>query len=239
MLSFYGFEEIYSLDSNVYANYYSDLKINALMVLTFNEFKNFFLRNSLAFNYFVYKKTRPFLKNESQKFWDSIYIEFDFDGWKIRESHYFNNLYDIPEEKIYNSFYLRNNDIYLLAQEKIKKTIVTYKINTIENFNSTVYFDLILLSNIADYSNYYYSGDYLNIFKEKIVEKVFSSLSLNGVLMFAYIYDYYNINSSDKRNAINNKKIRNNIFNKINYKEILIKSAIPLLKKDVICLLRK
>ena len=66
-----------------------------------------------------------------------------------------------------------------------------------------------------------------------------NQLNSEGLLMFAYIYDYENLNNSENRNKINSIKIRKEYFSDLHYNEFLVKSAILNLNHDVICYLKK
>lgn len=237
--SMLGASSIVNFDINENAHFYAQLKISALSILSYNEFLDFFMRGDKAFSRNIYKKIQILLNRETDLFFQTLYNTYQ-KGSVLREQHFFNNLFDNKEEKIFNSYYLRSNDNYLQAQKNIKKEL-NWISTDILDFKNNSNFDIILLSNIADYSHkMFLTKTHVEEFKEKVVDKFYKFLNPNGKIMFAYIFDYNNENKSDKRNILNNNIYRAQVYNKeANYFEINIKSAMQNVSLDSTCFLEK
>lgn len=225
-------------DINVLAKYWSELKIEAIKFFSYEEFLDFFMRwkeNVLSYN--SYLKFRSLLSFNSRVFFDLLYKYYSYDGQKIRESALFNNLYDIPEVKVINNYYLRNEINYNLAKSILTNSKPAYIVNTIENLFFNKKFDLIFLSNIADYSHKMFPWDnYLVEFKIQIIDKLFWFLSPNWILVFAYMY--YSDNPW-VRNLIDVESIRREVFDYSWYWEYDIPSTVQLDKSDIISYISK
>lgn len=239
-----GFNYITCIDINYLAKYFVELKIAAILTLSYNDFVDFFKNEQKTLSYQIYKKLSSKISIESEKFWNQQYMHNNYKGVNIRNSSLFNLKHDNWENKLNNILYLNCEQDY----NNIKKLIIEN--NTQFNFITDDYknyefkenYDVILLSNIADYSHKIYkdnNSDYIKQFKTNFVEKSLRLLNKEGLLMFAYVYDYENITYSSTRNKINNKLIRKMYFNEFDYKEILIKSAMKNINNDVICYIKK
>ena len=239
MLSYYGFQSITCIDSNYLAKYYTELKIAAIKQLSFIDFTNFFKNNINSFSYNIFKKISSELSINCEKFWNLQYIKHNHNGYNIRNSEIFNLLNDSWEQKINNVPYLNQQKIYETIQNNIKKTEFIFVIDEFQNYEFNETYDLILLSNIADYSHYIFKDDYLEKFKQFFVQKGYNLLNSNGSIMFAYIYDFENKGQSYLRNKINLPIVRKKYFNSFNYQECKVPSAISLFKNDVACFIFK
>ena len=160
-----------------------------------------------------------------------------YSGSLIRNSSLFNLNYDQWEQKLLNVPYLKSKELYCEIQKSIKLTSFKFITNDFIQLPKEKY-DLILLSNIADYSHKIFNGDYLEEFKNNYVKKGMEFLTIGGIMMFAYIYDFENSGESYKRNKINLPEIRKQYFGEFNYEEIVIESAISYLKNDVACIVK-
>lgn len=238
-LSNQGFNNITCIDINYLAKLFTELKIAALKILPFDLFVSFFKNNEVSFTYKSYKKFSYLLSSDTQKFWNQQYINVNYQGNKIRTSNLFNLKHDDYCQKILNVKYLQSEQLYLNIQKNIKNCNFNFITENFIKHEFNESFDVILLSNISDYSHKMFEDDYLKSFKTFWVEKSLSLLNQDGILMFAYIYDFENIGNSSLRNKINLPLIRKMYFNEFNYKEILIKSAISDYKNDVACYTHK
>jgi hypothetical protein len=177
---------------------YVELKIAGLKKLNYKEFMSFFLRNynkQKVFSYQTYLKIRKDISLEARAYFNQLYKEFQCCGQKIRESTLFNNQYDIDSQKLENNIYLKNaNNFSRAARDLVEEKLnwLPFPLEKIcrDNLLGTHKYDLIMLSNIADYAYKIYAGDdYLERFKKEIVDKLFSKLKPQGVIIFAYVYD--------------------------------------------------
>jgi hypothetical protein len=244
---FYGAGDVVCFDVNIFEKYFSELKLAALRNLDFEQFKSFLFRskeNSRVLAFDTYKKMKQELSLPAQRFFDGNYKAFKT-GAAIRESEIFNNLFDEPQKKISNNPYLSD----IVNFEKAKRAIVDKElrwiVSDVQELASKISekFDLIFLSNISDYSHLMFKGhDYLFKYREFVVSPLLEKLSSDGTIVFAYIYDAENVFGSDKRNDINNSSLRRKIFSDISgteYGEIIFKSAIEDITKDVVAYIKK
>lgn len=237
-------KNVICFDSNVLSRLWAEFKIVAMKNLDYEEFLDFFLRESKTpLSYDLFQKFREQLSSITRIFFDKIYSEFSFDSKKIRESALFNNQYDIGENKINYNPYLLNESTYLKAKNNTHLKNITFFDLSIEelccdeNYLSNNKFDIILLSNIADYSHEMYkNSNYLNDFKNNIILPLQESLSTKWKLLLAYIYNTENI---ELRNNIDSPIIRKKVFSNDRYSEIIFPSAINKIKTDTICIQEK
>lgn len=244
VLAYLGAKEVTNIDINHRANLYTQLKIEAIKSLSFEQFKQFFLINSSSFSYEIYLTFKASLPLPCQYFWDFVYSQFDYNGQAIRQSHLFNLQYDINEDKIKHSFYLKDSHVYYEAQKAVKKTSYRYQTQSITHFVKTHpvnKYDLILLSNIADYCHKMFDTDnYIDIFRDEIVISLMTThLKKDGFMMFSYLFDALNIFHSDKRNHMNNSLLRNNCYQlkDLSYSNFYVESAIKDAHYDCVCIL--
>lgn len=236
-----GAIEVVNFDINKYAKYYSELKFIAIKKLNYIDFIQFFSKGPQSFSKAIFNRLKHDLSEEAFNFFNEQYHIFKT-GVDFRNSYIFNNLFDNPEEKIHNSFYCRDRALYASAQEKIKNKPFNWIESSIEKFDINDLFDIILLSNIADYSHkMFLSSSHAEIYRDNIVKKFLQFLKPQGAIMFAYIFDYGNNNNSHVRNKINDQTYRKKIYTLPNYdyNEIVINSAIKNLSTDCACLLTR
>lgn len=236
-----GYHKITCIDSNYLSHYFSELKFQCLTHLVYDDFILFFKNNTSSFNYHIFKKIKNYLSPECEKFWNQIYLKNDYNGYKIRNSDLFNLKYDEWYIKINNVPYLSDINLYNKIQKSLqsKSIKINFITESFEKFTTNENFDLILLSNISDYSHKFYKDDYLLKFKLNFVLPAYHLLNNNGTLMFAYVYDFENNTNSFIRNKINLPSIRKMYFNNLNFKEATFKSAIQNLNNDVVCYIIK
>jgi MoaA/NifB/PqqE/SkfB family radical SAM enzyme len=215
-----GAIKVTNIDINPIAKYWAELKYICLKNMDFNTYKNFLLRNKDALTYEVFSKIKKLLSTETLQFFEEQYSLFP----DLRESLLFNNKYDSSESKINLSIYLKSEENYKIAQESLKEFI--WMTQDIANITSE-FFDIILLSNISDYSHILYSDDHVATYRDNIVLPWFSKLKPKGFIMLGYVYDYYNILESQKRNLFNLKEKRLETYkNSGIYKEIIVETAL-------------
>lgn len=237
-----GAHDITNFDINKIAYFYSQLKLMALQYLSYSEFINFFMINPNSFNYFIYKKIRSRLSSSVQSYWDKVYFDYKENGYAIRTSDIFNNSYDTMENKIFNCPYLKNDLIYTDTQKAVRKLQFKWTEINVENLcnHFDEFFDIIILSNISDYSHYMFEKDHLIKYKQQIVLPLTTKLNKNGTIMFGYVFDAFNLLDSDKRNPFNNPHIRKKAYENIKgftYQEFWFDSSIAGAQKDCACVL--
>lgn len=220
-----GAKSIYSFDINCLTKYYIDLKEAAIKALDLDEFICFFFNendNKNLFNEKIYYKIRPFLSNNNVIFWDALFSKYR--GIQIRRSKLFYTTEESYEFLSKTLSYLEPNNYQqlkkLLQNDKKRSNISFSNINMLDISNIlTKQFDIIYLSNIADYINEFYKKPYLENFKYDIENNFSTLLKEHGELIVAYMFVY---NSKTKfLPAINKANLRNKIF-KGNYQELEI-----------------
>jgi len=192
-----GAKQVDCFDINLLSKFYFELKTESIKKFTFLKFQQFFLRtkqnNKYTFNYKDYLKLRTNLSALAKLFFDNCYNFFKKDGFKLRESAIFNNIYDEAESKINFNLYLKEKNFY-----KLKKILKNKKENFInsdivsltKHLKHSDKYDLIYLSNIADYAHQFLGKKHLTIFKEEIILLLSKHLNPNGqILMYFYSYD--------------------------------------------------
>ncbi|EKE30295.1 MAG: Heme d1 biosynthesis protein [uncultured bacterium (gcode 4)] len=236
--------QVTCFDSNNLARLWSELKITAMKHLDYHGFLKFFMRegkNPLSFN--IYCLFRSNLKNDTRNFFDRAYEYFNFEGRNMRESSLFNIRYDTIENKISYNPYLQNEEDYNLAKGRLQWAEIDYLDISIEKLcgsEGTLWdkkFDLIMLSNIADYSHKMYaSTSYLKEFKDNLTDKLQDHLSPRGKLLIAYVYDS---EKSEIRNLIDSEESRSLTFGGAWYSEIKFASAMWKDKLDLVAFQEK
>lgn len=184
-------------DINPFTKYYYELKIAAIKSLDYNEFLEFFCyedypktfnKNKKAFNLEMYKKISPYLKDDTKIFWDSLYLEVS--GIDIRNS----NLFSKDEEplrviKKANNYLDEFNYNNLKNNIKLKPNFYQSNIVKLDKKLNKQY-DIIMLSNIAQYIERIFDKNHLENLKEVIL-KLEDKLKDNGIIIVSYLYDIY------------------------------------------------
>lgn len=184
-------------DINPFTKYYYELKIAAIKALEYDEFLEFFCyddyprtfnKNKNAFNIHTYKKVVPYLNDETKMFWNSLYLEIK--GIDIRNS----NLFSKDEEPLRvitkaNPYLIEDNYNYL--KNNIKLTPNFYQSNIIKlDKKLNKKYDVIMLSNIAQYIEGIFDKNHLENLRE-IILKLEDKLKENGIIIVSYLYDIY------------------------------------------------
>lgn len=174
----FGAKNILAFDVNNLSQYILYLKIEAVKMLTYQEFIDFFIFKN--FDYQIFKKINT---NKTLTFWEELYKYFDYNT----EALYNCNLFI----KNNANFYIKNNP-YLdkVNYNILKENILNISINFINcdllKIKNENFFDLILLSNISDYLNNIFFNNSLKEFNEFI-----NTLKKdNQTIIMAYLYDF-------------------------------------------------
>lgn len=222
-------KEVHNIDVNIYAKYYAELKHAAIQFFHYDDFIKFFMITDLSFDPEMYRWIEDQISPEANYFFKQGYKKYG-SGLNLRKSDIFNQLHDTQKIKIQNSVYLRNVNYYKNTQKTMQEANFRWKsISIEEELQTQEMYDIIVLSNIADYSHYMYQDNPTQKFKENIVLPCLKKLNPKGQIMFAYIFDSKNIFNSDKRNPINDSQLRKKLYNNIEgfyYHEYLIHSSI-------------
>lgn len=233
-----GAKQVYGFDINYLALIFTELKLVALRNLQYKEFLKFFMineendieKNKNALDYGLYiNKLRKDLSKSVAESWDTIYQNFNNNGYDLRNSYIFNNKYDNNNVKSNSNLYLKSELEYNIAKERIdeKKIILinsNYKDINCHDLLNLANCDIILMSNISDYIKYIYKKK-ANYLEEYIREIIQNFKNETNKIVCAYLYD---IQNTKYRSEIDNPIFRENIFNKldITYIEKNFKSVI-------------
>lgn len=220
-----GAKKVVGFDINYLALVFSELKLIAIQELNYKEFLEFFLinenndinKNKNALMYEKYIKLRELLTDNATSVLDSLYKEFDNNGYELRNSYIFNNKYDNNSLKIESNLYLKNELEFNKAKEQIKdKEIVlvnsSYSDITLNKLPNHESYDIILMSNISDYIKDIYDTKF-NYLEEYIKELIYNFKSPNNQIVCAYLY---NIKQENYRSEIDNPVLRKKILKKLN-----------------------
>lgn len=234
-------KSVENIDLNICAKYYAQLKNTALLYLDYNTFKEFLGNSDNIFNIQIFNQIKTLLPLEVELFFTQMLTKFNNNGQKMITSQYFHNRNH--QDSLSLSLYLKNETHYLLAKESIKKHQFLWHTQDINCHTNLKQYDLILLSNIADYSHKIFDNNNHTVdFRDKIVLPLTKHLKPNGTIMFAYVFDALNILNSDKRNHFNLSEVRTKLYGNIPgfcFKEYDISSSIKTAMNDCVCTITK
>lgn len=218
-----GARKVTCFDINVSSQFFVELKLAALSSLTLNEFRTHMNKGLIH----LYPKLKHLLTDSAIYYFEhhNDKIVFTTHAYKDLEKY-------IP--------YLSSEMLYENAKSKLPTNLAWYSldiksaINTLEGA-----WDIIMLSNLADYSHLMYENDFYHVehFCNDNVKPLLAKLTSRGQLIYAYIYDCLNACNSDKRNCFNNPSIRNRVYGEITgftNKELLLDSVMGDITKDAI-----
>ena len=224
-----GASNIESFDINILTKYYISLKQAAIKTLEYDEFISFFCLDCNYFDIFnqkTYQKIRTQLSEENTIFWDSLYHKYN--GNKTRKSHLFFSDEEIFEFLKHAVLYLQPEN-YMNLKEKLiiqdafsEKNFKNINVKNIQD-NYEKQFDIILISNIADYIHEIYPTTPIENFKKWLEHDVQKILGENGIICVAYIFWHYFEKRKDIP-LINQKHIRDQYFKDL-YEEWLIDNS--------------
>ncbi len=232
-----GANYITCFDINLLSKYYFNLKRICINFLSYEEFIEYFMLgtsevNNNVFNYNLYLKISRYIDEDTKLFWDSIYSEYNNDGFYIRHSNLFNNKYDNTDLKVNSNTYLTKEKFDLLKRNILLVQVEFINSNITDLMNKlNKKYDIIMLSNLSDYINGMYKDNYLINFYKYIIKPLKQFLTNKGLLIYAYIYDF-DIKKEKYRSDIDNYSKVLRVINKT--KLYKFKSVIDSDKKDAI-----
>lgn len=175
-----GANHISTFDISIFTKYYQELKIAALMHLSYDEFLKFFYSNE-CFDEELYGRIIDYVTPEAREFWDAIFDYYE--AKDIESSPIFMQQNVNINNGIKNAPYLENELEYQKTREQIKKINFSfYNLNVLEvPFSLQRKFDIILLSNIGDYTPA--MGQNLEARLQYLRNKMGRLLNANGVVI--------------------------------------------------------
>lgn len=229
---YYSANSVIGFDINYLASLFAELKFNALRKLDFENFKKYlFAESNKSMDFEIYKRIREDLSESCLSFFDSLYGDYDFKGADLRKGKLFNKRFDFDDLRI------RSNP-YLFSEQGFEKTKSNIKDKDIYLINSNIRdlpskleenFDVVLLSNLADYSQQIYPNnqDHFGLFCNEILLPFKNHLNKGGIICSAYVYDARE--KENYKNPVDNPNFRRDIMGNLgmNYREIVFDSIVP------------
>lgn len=178
----YGAKDITCFDINILAKYGCQLKVAAVMALSYDEFIYFYTR---GFSYELFKKVKDYLDGDALFFWNDLFTEID---------HYDIHTY-LFDSKLHRTNGLVDTNFSIYSEEeynKIKTNLKLVKITYIDTNllvlpnNKEVQkqkYDMAYLSNI-----YYYLGKSEKFYSRFLLEKIVPLLKENREVFIHYLY---------------------------------------------------
>ena len=185
-----GARDVTCFDINPLVELHMELKDRVIETLSFDEFLDFFGiignqydKNSIL-DFRLFDKFRILLDDNTYDFYNYVInnrrgkdIYFDSDELSVLEKM--------------NGYF--NYEGYLKLQNTIKNKSIKFidsDIYSLPNKLNGETFDMILLSNISDYTHYIYDNDDLMHYRE-LIDKLMDNLKLYGIMQVGYIYSRY------------------------------------------------
>lgn len=217
-MAFKDCKKIDCFDINKNAYYMQKLKIEALKILSYDEFLDFFTdceecktivepisyhrkinENPFTFSFEQYKKIRENLSEDLKFYWDNMYKTFNKDGKKLSDTICICN--DKKTAKKIN-LYLQNEKNYTELKEKIDDVKIDYyNIDVLKLYKLKEKYDMIFLSNIYRYLiedlERKITPEQFNEYVEQDLQKI---LNQNGKIALFYQYKYNEPNILFKKN---------------------------------------
>ncbi len=252
-----GAKSIDNFDVNRNTYFMAELKIAALEALGYEEFLTFFTdsekrrrdyagivavqrkvdENPHFFEYKIYLKIRPFLKEEVALYWDLLYEEYEFSGLKMEEKGLF--LGGDKEGAINSNSYLKNEQEYAKARSAIQQVERRYYFSDILQIHQLpATYDVIFLSNIYDYVTDDWHGVMTEeAFHDYVANGLKPILNPDAQVAAAYQYHYRVKNAAYKPSLKNLFRGRYTIdrresLEKFGYKKVLIPSVVQEYRKE-------
>ena len=231
--------QIDNFDLNPLASHWAQLKLAALLALDYKQYLSYLMRGPRALERSTYEKLAPTLRAkwpEAHEYWQHLYERCGPSAHEIRESQLFNNRFDTQSEKIKNNPYLQSQDNYHLTQKRISEllesnalTFLTQNILSLpQALAPNTKYDIMVLSNIWEYSHQMFGLDHLREFRDKIIYPLLSFLEPNGHMMLGYIFASESA-SSITRNPIAAHTMRLTLYGqnlRYTYREFALPSSI-------------
>lgn len=222
-----GASEVVCFDVNPLAELQLRLKDIAIQKLNHEEFLKFFgvskekrkikekqkddKNKSNLLDKEIYNKLRNYLDKDVSLLYDYVINEFkpDIAGrvYNDYESYY---IYGHMTEL---SNYI-SKDNYKRMPEIIDRKRISFLNTNVANLPDELCgekFDMILLSNISDYINYFYGNNHMDMYKE-IINRLVDNLYDGGIMEVGYIYGEYSKREEQDISKFHIDQSRNKVF---------------------------
>jgi hypothetical protein len=220
-----GAKDITCFDINPLTFLQLNLKDTAISIINYEKFIKFFGMYSKKFgDYYhtldsrIFDEFKHLLDNETYAFFNYIINELKLDEDDI----YFDLENNLSILKNMNN-YLNPDNYYKLSKiiknKKIK--FIDSDVVDLPNKLNGEKFDMILLSNISDYTHVIYGKNDLEKYRE-LIDKLINNLNLYGILQVGYIYSIYSKN--DDVSDFNKKEKRQIYFPTDKFHSVIVNS---------------
>ena len=224
-LALLGAREILSFDCNCYALWWAELKLIAIRTLSYKQFCQFFFveqqnysTNSTVLSAKTYCRLRSELSLKALEFFDAIFLGEESSGLELRTSSLFTRRRDNANLAKRCNLYLQSSVLYDIAQQQLSHVSVSFLQVEAERlcFELEQGYDLILLSNLADYAHFASGSKVgaLEHFVSTIILPLSKKLNSDGVLAVAYIYETQPRIKADYRSEVDHPEIRDLVLKK-------------------------
>ena len=212
-------------DVNSRTAWWTELKLAALRVLPFDEFRTFFLReadgggrlNRAALDVALFQRLLPRLSQGCRSFFLEQYRAAEGDGAALRNGPLFNNRYDSNARKETANLYLDDRRAYDTLKELVPHLRWRFRhccVRSLAQAAASRRFDVILLSNIADYLPALFAEgpSPLRQFVAEVVAPLAGRLSERGQLAAAYVYGISGVDGAAARSEVDSADARASYF---------------------------
>jgi hypothetical protein len=245
---FYGAARVDAFDVNLLSMSYTELKMTGLNFLSYDDFLAFFSlspENRMVLSKGLYDRFSSSLSPSTKNIFDLFYRSFNGQGRSLRNSHLFYNRPPVDHQAAIYNAYLHSPRQYLPARNALKTTACRfYQSNVtslVQSLEPSTRYDVILLSNIADYAHFMYPGkDHLNQFARQIIHPLAGYLAEGGLICVACLFKVDDPQSHEAKNDMYLDRKRRDILptGGLRYSEIRFPGAISGYLDELI-LLRK
>ena len=184
-----GAKHVDTFDHNILAAAFQELKVAALCQLSRKQFLSVFQRPSpssprSALTYPVYRILRRRLSYGARTLLDGAYHWCGCRGYLLRESEVFNNQHDDTHLSVLRNIYLRSDGHFERTRSALMGIAPTFFHCTIACLQPRRFYDVILLSNIAEYAHRLYSRSHnsFQVFCQNALMHVVSFCRPGGVI---------------------------------------------------------
>jgi hypothetical protein len=193
---YFGAKQIDAFDINLLSSLYTELKLQALRFLSYDDFLSYFSfvsDNRQVLSRRLYDKFSDSISSSAKYVFDLFYQAFNDRGYEMRNSHLFYNRPPVDHQSAVYNEYLQNPDKYLQTRNNSGASIYRWLQSDIMELKHILEpaarYDVILLSNIADYAHLMYPGsEHLKYFTQQILHPLVRYLSPEGILCAACIF---------------------------------------------------
>ncbi len=236
-----GATKVTGFDVNSLSHHMTNLKLTAMQVLEYEAFLGYFVNDSKSvYNYKTYTQIRSHLRPETRMIFDYIYLQSDYDGRKLRNSHLF---YQHPNVDVYActyNRYIRNKKSY--HKMKSRRSEFHWHHTSIRELEATLpideKYDLVLLSNVMDYAKQIFRIKQSDeMFIRECIKPLFDRLNVNGIVVAQCIFA---VESNHASSGLRDGKLWRDVLDteRLEYIEYLHDSVIPG-EEDVAIMLKK